>query len=609
MNLWHGSAACRRPNLMIDRCASGGRRRFGQVGTLVSVNVGMPRDVAWHGRTVRTGVWKRPVDGPVLLRRLNLDGDGQGDLAGHGGEQRAVLVYQLDSYRHWQRELGRDDLTHGNFGENFTVDGLPDDEVCIGDRYRVGEAVVEVTQPRVTCYRVGLRMGEPRLPALLVAHHRPGFYLRVLTEGLVEAGDEFVKLSTGPEAMTVAELDALLYLPGHPRDGAARALRIPALSPGWQASMRELLAQEQGSAGNAGLTAAAAPPAWAGFRPLTVIGYEQDTRDVFSLRLAAADGAPLPAALPGQFLTLRLPAPDGPLIRSYSLSGQPGDPAYRISVKQEPHGAAGAYLRANMRPGVTVEAAAPRGTFTLDAGDGPVLLLSAGIGVTPVLAMLHALAAEPSARAVWWVHGARDGAAHAFAAEARELLGRLPHGQAWICYSRPGPDDVAGRDFASAGRVTADVLRGLRLPPDTAAYLCGPAEFMTQIAAALGELGLSAVRSELFGAQPGLTPGIAAAPARAPHPPAGDPGPGPAVSFVRSGLTVPWDPAYGSLLDLAEACDVPVRWSCRTGVCHTCESGLLSGAVGYAPDPVDAPADGNVLICCAQPRSEVTLDV
>ncbi|BCJ73074.1 sulfurase [Catellatospora sp. IY07-71] len=569
----------------------------------------MPRDVVWHGRTVRTGVWKQPVAGPVMLRRLNLDGDGQGDLGGHGGEQRAVLVYQLDSYRHWQRELGRDDLSHGNFGENFTVDGLPDDEVCIGDRYRVGEAVVEVTQPRVTCYRVGLRMGEPRLPALLVAHHRPGFYLRVLTEGLVQAGDEFVKLSTGPEAMTVAEIDALLYLPGHPRDGAERALRIPALSPGWQESMRALLAQEEGREGNAGLVATVAPPAWAGFRPLTVIGYEEVTRDVFSLLLASADGVPLPAALPGQFLTLRLPAPDGPLIRSYSLSGTPGDAVYRISVKQEPHGAAGAYLRANMRPGVTVEAAAPRGTFTLEPGDGPVLLLSAGIGVTPVLAMLHALAAQGSARQVWWVHGARDRAEHAFAAEAAALLARLPGGHAHICYSRPGPDDLAGRDFTTASRVTADVLRGLRLPVDTVAYLCGPAAFMTEVSAALGELGLSAVHTELFGAQPGLTPGIAAAAAVAPHAPAGDPGPGPAVSFARSGLTVPWDPAFASLLELAEACDVPVRWSCRIGVCHTCESGLLSGDVAYLPDPVDPPADGNVLICCARPQTDLTLDI
>src|SRR3954452_7977011 len=131
-------------------------------GRLTWLNVGRPKDVAWQGRTVHTGIWKSPVTGPRMVRRLNIDGDGQGDLAGHGGEMRAVLVYQLDSYRHWQRVLGRDDVSYGQFGENFTVEGLPDDEVCIGDRYRIGDAVVEVTQPRVTCYRVGIRLDEPR---------------------------------------------------------------------------------------------------------------------------------------------------------------------------------------------------------------------------------------------------------------------------------------------------------------------------------------------------------------------------------------------------------------------------------------------------------------
>ncbi|HET6737612.1 MAG TPA: MOSC domain-containing protein, partial [Kribbella sp.] len=161
--------------------------------SVLSVNVGLPKNVEWSGRTVFTGVWKRPVDGPVTLRRLNFDGDGQGDTAGHGGEQRAVLVYQIDSYRYWEQHFGRDDFVYGQFGENLTVDGLPDDEVCIGDRYRIGTAELEVTQPRVTCYRVGLRMGEPDLPALLVSHHRPGFYCRVITEGAITAGDPIVK--------------------------------------------------------------------------------------------------------------------------------------------------------------------------------------------------------------------------------------------------------------------------------------------------------------------------------------------------------------------------------------------------------------------------------
>src|SRR3954468_23344832 len=152
---------------------------------LLSVNVGMPRDVAWQGEVVHTAAGKAPVAGHVMVRRLNIDGDGQGDLAGHGGEHRAVMVYQLASYRHWETFLGRPLPDFGVFGENLTVDGLPDDEVCIGDRYRVGDALFEVTQPRVTCYRVAVRLGEPELPALLVSHHRPGFYLRVLREGTI----------------------------------------------------------------------------------------------------------------------------------------------------------------------------------------------------------------------------------------------------------------------------------------------------------------------------------------------------------------------------------------------------------------------------------------
>ena len=246
------------------------------MGTLLSVNVGMPKDVSWQGKTVFTGVFKDPVTGPRRVGKLNVDGDGQGDLAGHGGEQRAVFVYQIDSYRYWERELGRTDFVYGQFGENFTVDGLGDDEVCIGDRYQIGTAVFEVTQPRVTCYRVGIRMNDPRIPALLVSHRRPGFYFRVLEEGEVQAGDEILKLASGPERMTVAEVDGLLYLPGHPRQQLLRALRIPALSAGWQTSFRALLEGEPGS-GNAGLTAASPPPAWPGFRRLTVT--EIDARE------------------------------------------------------------------------------------------------------------------------------------------------------------------------------------------------------------------------------------------------------------------------------------------------------------------------------------------
>src|ERR1700710_2709098 len=225
---------------------------------LLSVNVGLPRDIEWKGRTVHTGIWKNPVHGRCRIGRLNLDGDGQGDLAGHGGEQRAAFVYQIESYRYWQEQLKRTDLVHGQFSENFTIEGLPDDAVCIGDRYQIGSALFEVTQPRVTCYRVGIRTNEPRMPALLTSSGRPGFYFRVLQEGAVGAGDNIIKVGEAAERMSVAEINALLYSSHHPRDRLEQALRIDALSPGWRGSFEALLRDQATgvSNGNAGLAPA-----------------------------------------------------------------------------------------------------------------------------------------------------------------------------------------------------------------------------------------------------------------------------------------------------------------------------------------------------------------
>jgi ferredoxin-NADP reductase/MOSC domain-containing protein YiiM/ferredoxin len=576
-------------------------------GSLLAVNVGMPKDVPWHGRTVFTGVFKDPVTGPRRVRKLNVDGDGQGDLGGHGGEQRAVFVYQHDSYGYWERELGRDDFVYGQFGENFTVEGLSDDEVCIGDRYRIGAAVFEVTQPRVTCYRVGLRMNDPRIPALLVSHRRPGFYFRVLEEGDVQAGDEIVKVASGPERMTVAELSALLYLPSHPRQQLLRALRIPALSPGWQTSFQALLDGEPGG-GNAGLVAASPPPAWTGFRRLAVTAIEPESESVISIRLEDPDGEPLPSARPGQYLTLRIQPEDGErsVLRNYSMSGPPDAGYYRITVKREQDGVASGYLHSRLSVGDQLDVAAPRGTFILDRTDVPVLLISAGIGATPVLAMLQSLAQEHSGREIWWLHGARSSRDQSFAAETRTLLAALPNARAHVCYSRPGPSDPD-----SASRLTASVIAELDPPREAEAYLCGPVSFMDEMSAGLAAMGIDAARihTEPFGPAAGLTPGIAATPARAPHPPDGSPGEGPRIEFARSDLAIPWDDDYGSLLELAEACDVPVRWSCRTGVCHNCETTLIAGSLDYDPDPVEPPADGSALICCSRPREDLVLDL
>jgi ferredoxin-NADP reductase/MOSC domain-containing protein YiiM len=584
------------------------------MGRLVSVNVGLPRDVSWRGETVHTGIWKQPVQGRPTVGRLNVVGDGQGDLAGHGGEHRAVMVYQIGSYRYWETQLGRNDLTFGQFGENVTVDGLSDDEVCIGDRYRIGGALFEVTQPRVTCYRVGIRMNEPAMPSLLVSHHRPGFYFRVLEEGEVGAGDEITKIADGPERITVADIDALLYLPGHPRDKLARALRIPALSPGWKTSLQALLEQDASTAGNVGLSASAGPPpAWSGFRSLRVAKVDRESASVISLTFEEIDGSHLPAALPGQFLVLRLRVkPDAPpLLRNYSMSGAPGENTYRVSVKQEVNGAASSFLHRHVNAGDALEVSAPRGAFTLRPGDAPVVLVSAGIGATPVLAMLHALAAQRSSRRVWWLYGARNRSEHPFAKESRELLETLARAQSHVVYSKPGPEDQLGRDYDSAGHLDVPLLDRLGVDRNAEFYLCGPPPFLRSFTAGLKTWDAESARvhAEIFGPEESITPGIATSSRPTAHVPAGPPGAGPQISFTRSGVTAPWDSRFPSLLDFAEACDVPVRWSCRTGVCHTCESALIGGEVSYQPAPLEPPAQGNVLICCSQPKGDVEIDL
>ena len=584
---------------------------------LLSVNVGLPREFEWQGKLVRTAIWKQSVPHRVVARRLNLDGDGQGDLQGHGGEQRAVMVYQLEAYRYWEHELGRNDFEYGQFGENFTVDGLADDEVCIGDRYRIGNAVFEVTQPRVTCYRVGIRMSNPQMPALLVSHRRPGFYFRVIEEGEVGAGDEIQKIADGPGRITVAEIDSLLYLPNHDPSRVAIAARIPALSPGWKGSLEELLkADERGvHNGNAGLTPSiSSPPAWNGFRTLKVGAVHRETSEVTSIVLESVDGSPLPSALPGQYLVLRLsPDKNSPaIVRSYSISGASSSGTYRISVKRGT-GAGSRYLVESTRTGDVFETSAPRGDFVLRSGSRPVVLLSAGIGITPVLSMLYALASDApkSSREVWWIHGARSAKEQAFSNEAQKLLDAIPGSHSAIAYSKPDPGGTFGRDFDIHGHLDVTSLQKLSLPIEADFYLCGPAGFLVDMNRDLISLGVppDAIHQEVFGPLSSIEPGVARAETKIPHPPLSAPGDGPIVSFTRSGLDVPWDNKFKSLLELAEACDVPVRWSCRTGVCHMCECGLLDGHLRYRPQPLDEPAAGNALICCSTPESRVELDL
>ena len=471
----------------------------------------------------------------------------------------------------------------------------------------------EVTQPRVTCYRVGIRMDDPRIPALLVSHRRPGFYLRVLEEGEVQAGDQIVKLASGPEQMTVAEVDALLYLPGHARQQLQRALRIPALSPGWKGSFRALLDQEPGR-GNAGLAATSPPPAWPGFRPSDGRGDHPRERRVISIRLEDPDGAPLPRRRSPVSTSPCASGPTSGSGRCCATTRCPDRPApgyYRVSVKRERDGAASGYLHTRLGVGDPLDVAAPRGTFILDRdaragaagqrrdrGDpGRRHAPRAGAGALRSRDLVAARGAQPRRARV---RGRGAGSSRL-----------APRTCSRVYYSRADPNDVEGRDFDGAGRLTASVLAELEPPRDAEAYVCGPAPFMDEISAGRRDWGSKPRRSTP--SRSGLRPARRRASRRRPrgrpiHRP-GRPGAGPTITFARSGLAIPWSDDYASLLELAEACDVPVRWSCRTGVCHSCETTLIAGDVDYDPDPVEPPAAGSALICCSRPHDDVVLDL
>jgi ferredoxin-NADP reductase/MOSC domain-containing protein YiiM len=572
------------------------------VGELLSVNVGGPRDVEWEGTTIRTAIWKDPVDGARMVRKINIDGDDQADRVGHGGEHRAVFVYQIESYHYWEDHLKRDDFVYGQFGENLTVKGLADDQVCIGDHYRIGEVLFEVTQPRVTCFRLGIRMNEPAMPSLAVAHHRPGFYFRVLEEGLIKAGDKIVLVQAAPHQLSVADVDGLLYLPNRSTAKLKRAVQISALSEGWRESFRALLEQED--------KPTVPEPGWTGFRPLIVSALTPESHNVLSVHFHAPAGTPaLTAPQPGQYLTIKLPVngPDQPaVIRSYSLSASDISDGYRISVKHEPNGVGSGYIHEHLAGGDTIQAAAPRGSFVLHQNEKAAVLVSAGVGVTPVLAMLESLTTTQPGRPVWWIHGARNSQEHPFKAEVETRLAAMSMASKLVVYSDPLPDNHCD----ATGRITPDRLLGDGIPADAEYYLCGPEAFMHDLSTGLAARGVlpERINTEAFKQGAPITPGRLGD-RKPPHQPSGPPGTGVAVTFSRSNLTVAWDESYPNLLEFAEACDVPASYGCRHGVCHYCETGVLGGDYAYRTEPLERPSADNLLLCCAQPTSEMTLEL
>lgn len=577
-------------------------------GALLSVNVGEAKPMTVQGETIITGFDKRPTDGAVRVEASGLVTDDHVDDA--DDLDRALLFYQRSYYDSWDSELGRR-LPHGTFGENLTIDGPADNEVMLGDELRIGRVRLRVTQPRIPCRKMAVRLGEEDFPTRYLRSGRTGFFCSVIEPGLVRPGDKIELLRRSEDGMSVADLARILHLQQSDVEELSRVLACSALPTALRAKAETLLRRARGS--NEGARS----------RALVVTARRPEAAEVVSFDLADPDGACLPDFEAGQFLTLSLDVPgrDKPVVRTYTLVGRSEDGhGYRIAVKREPApadtpdapaGIASGHLHARVEEGARLLARSPRGRFVVQPGDRPVVLVSAGIGITPMLAMLEQLAGREPGRPVLFAHGARSSHELAFGPHVRRLVESGEQLLIHLMFSRPAPEDVLGRDFDEAGRLTSAALERVLPSLEADYYICGPADFMADMVAGLTDRGVpeDRVHFEFFGAARSLLSAAEGAGAEA-GPVAVDAEGRPiVVTFARSGIAVEWRENTFSLLALAERAGLRPEASCRTGVCGTCVCRIDDGEVEYAIDPVNDVQPGQVTVCCARPTTSVMIDL
>ncbi|GAA0711995.1 MOSC domain-containing protein [Dactylosporangium roseum] len=588
---------------------------MGDYGAVLSVNAGAAAPMRVQGDTIVSGFVKTPTDQVRRIEVGGLAGDDHVDDA--DDPDRAVLCYQRRHYDAWSEELGRE-LAPGMFGEQLTIDGPAEADIRVGDLLRVGSALLAVTQPRIPCRKMAVRLGQDDMPVRYMRSGRVGFFCKVLQPGDVRAGDGIELVRRGPDELTVAQLAAVLHSDEPDPALVGRVLQATVLPELVRAKLTRLLDR-----------AAAQARSWSGDRPLLVTARTPYGSEVVAFDLVDPAGERLPDFEPGQFLTLVLDVPgrEQPVVRTYTIAERTADSSgYRVAVKREPSpegrddvppGLASTHLHDNVAVGATITARAPRGKFVLRPGRRPVALVSAGIGITPMMAMLEHLATAdptngartPDPRKTYFVHAARSSRELTFGQRVRELVSDRPHLHSHLLFSRPRAEDIQGRDYDAAGRLTAQTLQQIVPDLDADFYLCGPTRFMADIAAGLVGLGVpqGQVNYEFFGAASSLF---------------GDPDDQDAgseavdsegrpilVTFARSGITVAWRENTFSLLACAEQAGLRPDASCRTGLCNTCVARIDDGQVDYVIEPMDPVTPGKVAVCCTRPRTSVMIDL
>jgi MOSC domain-containing protein YiiM/ferredoxin-NADP reductase len=575
---------------------------------VVSVNVGLPRTVEWKGKAVSTGIFKAPVVGRVRLRSLNFDGDRQADLSVHGGPDKAVYVYPSEHYAYWRRELPDTTLPWGMFGENLTTEGLKEDGLQIGDRFRIGSAELAVTQPRLPCFKLGLRFGRDDMAKRFLASGRLGFYLKVIAEGDVAAEDEVRLVERAKDSMAVSEITRLYAHDKDDLEGLQRMVGVAALPEDWRDYFKEQIAK-------VGVTVrqpTAQRPAWTGFRRFILREKVRESETVSSFHLAPEDGQPLPPYLPGQFLTVRLAIPgvERPVVRCYSLSDAPRSDRYRLTIKRigprsgEPQAKVGlvsTHFHDLLAAGDRIEAKAPTGEFTIDMrqGDRPVVLIGGGIGITPLLSMLIGLTAAKSARETWLLYGVRDDGEHVMRSHLEAIARANANVHLHVFYSRPtNPPDSPD---IHVGHIGLDAMKWLLPSKASDFYVCGPPQMMASVTQDLQAWGVPTdfVHMEAFGP---------ATVKQAVRGPTAQPDCGFDVTFARSGVTAQWSRCDSPLLELAEENSVAIDFGCRAGSCGTCLTSILSGTVRYLRQPNAPLGSGEILPCIAVPVEPLVLD-
>ncbi|MEO1065142.1 MAG: MOSC domain-containing protein [Actinomycetota bacterium] len=569
---------------------------------------GAPRTVRWRGEDVVTGIFKDAVAGRVPVGQFNVDGDAQADLTVHGGWEKAVYAYAAEDYAWWTGQRPDLELGPGVFGENLTVADLDVDDVHVGDRFRIGSTELVVTEPRLPCFKLGIKVGDDDFVTEFLEAGRYGFYLAVIRPGELAAGDRIERTSRHSERYPVYEI-ARLYR--HGRDdpaGLARAAALDVVPESWRRFFGDQLGAIEASTGQR-FAPPPASPSWSGYRPLEVVEKRTEQGDAATFTLADPAGEPLPAYRPGQFATLRLDVPGqpSPVVRSYSLSGDPTGGTYSVTIKRitsasgEP-GVASGHLHDRVGVGDLIEVKAPAGSFTLEPTEHfrPAVLLGAGIGITPLLSMLRAIVAHPEPRETWVIHGSRNQADHVALDQLDALADEHPHVRLHVAHSRPDDDAPPLRAaVVHPGRVTPELVQSVLPASYFDYYLCGPAPMMSDLFDGLVAWGVPdhRIHYEAFGpATIGTT-----IPSEPVDPPV-------EVHFESSGRTSRWDRTDLSVLELAEASGIDLPFGCRAGSCGTCATTVVAGEVSYLHRPSAPIGPGQTLPCVAVPDGPLALD-